>query len=461
MMGTNAPKGRRKLSRRLFAAFFLVSLFAFLIAAAAIVAVSWQVYEGDAEERLAHQAEATAEELHDETADQMKATLAATTLADTRITLVATDGSILYDTHADAASMGNHSEREEIVAARSGGDSVVLRRSETTGADTLYAAVAVDDERVVMRLSETRTSLLYYLRSLLAPLALAALLAMAVSALLARTITHKALSPLLSIDLNDPLRSGTYEEIEPLLARIDAQRVELVAQNEQLEKSVSIRREFTGNVSHEMKSPLQVIGGYAELIESGVASPEDAKRFASLIRNESESMRKLIDDVLLLSKLDEDVFGDFHQIDVSEVCLRTMGRLDSVARSQGVKVTASCPDGMVVRGSEALVDQMIHNLLENAIRYGDDLVEVRIAKTEDVVVITVSDNGTGIPEDLRERVFERFYRVDVSRSRDTGGTGLGLAIVKHAAEAMHGTVSVGDSELGGAMFTVTLDARLP
>ncbi|WP_350455539.1 sensor histidine kinase [Slackia heliotrinireducens] len=451
-------KNRKKLSSRLFAAFFLLSLVVFLAATTTVVAMSWMVYEGYAEERLVHQTETTAADLRGMDTEEMKAVLARTTLADTRITLVAPDGTILYDTDADPSTMANHADRKEISSARHGDEIVVHRRSATTGTDTVYAAVAVNDEDVVLRLAETRTSLPYYLRSLFAPLALAALLAAALSAVLARTITRKVVTPLLSVDLDEPLESEAYEEVEPLLSRIATQRSELIGQNEQLEKSMNMRKEFTGNISHEMKSPLQVIGGYAELIESGVAGPEDTKRFASLIRSESHAMRELIDDVLLLSKLDENAFGEPLPIDLSEVCLRAVARLENTTQAHGTEIRTDCPSGMLIFGSQALADQVVCNLLENAIRYGGGLVEVKVARCGENIELSVADNGPGIPDDQKERVFERFYRMDPSRSRETGGTGLGLAIVKHAAQTMGGTSYTEDSELGGARLCIRVPA---
>ena len=261
------------------------------------------------------------------------------------------------------------------------------------------------------------------------------------------------------MSLEDPLASEAYAEVEPLLDRIDVQRRELLEQNSELEQAVNVRREFTGNVSHEMKSPLQVIGGYAELIESGITSPEDTKRFAGLIRSEAQSMRTLIDDVLLLSKLDEGAGGGaLLEIDLASACERAIDRLEPAAAARKVHVRLKLQEGVVVLGSLTLVEQIVYNLVDNAIRYGKEhgevLVETYVAG--ELVKLVVSDDGAGIPPEARERVFERFYRVDTSRSRDMGGTGLGLAIVKHAAESMNGVVSVGKSVLGGARFEVSL-----
>ena len=299
---------------------------------------------------------------------------------------------------------------------------------------------------------------MYYIGGLLAPLSVAVLLAALLSALLSRAITRRITSPMLRVDLDAPLESRTYREIAPFLERIDAQRIEPVRQNEQLACAVEMRREFTGNVSHEMKSPLQVIGGYAELIEEGMASPDDARRFAGIIKSEAQSMRTLIDEVLTLSRLDEGATNDVRTIDVTELVSRVVGRLSSVADASGVEIAVDSSE-CSARCDEALLEQAVYNLVDNAVRYGNGRVEITARSDGEKVAITVSDDGEGILIDQRERVFERFYRVDASRSRSTGGTGLGLAIVKHAADAMGGCVFVGDSEMGGASFVLELPAQ--
>lgn len=449
---------RRALSPRLFASLFSLTLLSFLAAAFVVVTVSWSVYEGDAEKRLSSEAEEAAENVAGMNTQQAIEYLSSLILTDTRITLVAADGTVIYDSAVNAATMTNHGEREEIVAARKGDESAVLRESETTGTDTLYAAVLLDDGTTVLRLSETRTSLASFLGNLFAPLVLATLFAVALAAVFARIITSHATAPLLEVDLESPMHSDTYREIRPLLARMDAQRKELMSKNEQLENAMAMRREFTGNVSHEMKSPLQVIGGYAELIESGMTTEEDTRKFATLIRSESESMRVLIDDVLMLSRLDEGVDDDPCPIDIASICQRVVARLEPKAVASDAHITVDCEGPVCALGYELLAEQAIYNLVDNALRYGDGLVEVCVSSSNGLVRVTVSDNGPGVPEELRERIFERFYRLEASRSRSTGGTGLGLAIVKHAAEVMEGSVTVADSSLGGAAFTVTLVA---
>ena len=452
------PSPEKRLSTRLFSALFLMALFVVLGVTAAVVGISWTAYERDAESALMAQVSKNASELSGLSEEEMVTRLNLMTLAETRVTLVADDGRVLFDTHGTAESMANHGNREEIARARSDGNAITLRLSQTTGTDTLYAAAPVPGSGDVLRLSTTRASLASYLGGMMPALAIIMLLVVLLSLVMARIVTRRIAAPLVAIDPEHPLESDTYVEVAPQLDRIDAQKRKLVDQNRQLEQAVALRREFTGNVSHEMKSPLQVIGGYAELIENGIAEAEDVRRFAALIHGEAQSMRRLIDDVLTLSRLDETTQHEARPFDFGAVVARALDRLAPAAQGRGVHVSCSVFRVTEVLGSELLAEQVVYNLVDNAIRHGreDGMVEVCLAAHEKWAVLTVADDGEGIVPEVRDRVFERFYRVDASRSRETGGTGLGLAIVKHAAESMGGSAHVGDCALGGAMFTVML-----
>lgn len=447
---------RKSLSLRIFVMLFAVALLTFLATAAIVVYFSWTVYEGDAEQRLSSQVSASSQKIANKSQAEMTRILADERLAGTRITLVAPDGTVLYDSDVNAESMENHGDREEVNRAAEANESVVLRRSETTGTDTLYAACLVDDTGTVLRLSETRASLANYLGSLSVILAVAMFAAVALSLALARIATRLIIAPLLAVDLETPLESKTYREIDPLIQRIDTQRSELVAQNAQLEEAMQMRREFTGNVSHEMKSPLQIIGGYAELIEGGVTNEEDTRKFAGLIRSESQSMRALIDDVLMLSRLDERASTGLYAVNVARVCKDVIERLSHSAAEKGARIVFAGEDSLLALGANELLEQAVYNLLDNAIRHGGTSIEVMLLQVGEKIRVVISDNGPGIPSQYRTRIFERFYRIDASRSRDTGGTGLGLAIVKHAVESMGGVVFVEDSKLGGAAFIIEL-----
>ncbi len=449
---------RKTLAGRIFWVLFLFSLAVAVAATIAATALSFNVYERDAEQILLAQASSYAELIEDEHSEEaMAASLAELPFVETRCTLVAADGTVVFDNYADPASMDNHAQREEVSAAKESGKVAVMRRSETMGSDTLYAAALVRDG-IVVRLAETRTSLASFLGGLSWQLAATLVIIFLMSLLVAHGLTVLITRPLRELDLSHPLDNDAYQELQPLLQRVDAQRSELEEQNRELEQAVALRREFTGNVSHEMKSPLQVIGGYAELIESGMVAPEDVPRFAGLIRSESHAMRELIDDVLSLSRLDERAEGSRVPIDLEGLCRRSAQRLEAAASERGVSVRLLLRRDIEVLGDPAMIEQMVYNLVSNAIKYNREggLVLLQLESDGGSALISVEDEGPGIPEELRERVFERFFRIDASRSRDTGGTGLGLAIVKHVAESLGGSVTVGESHLGGAAFTVSL-----
>ena len=442
--------GRRSLMRRAFALFFAVSLAISALVGVVVTTASFFAYERDAEDLLLAQAQACASALEEQpNGEAMTIRLAETPFVETRATLVAADGTVLYDSYANPTSMENHSRRVEVVQARESGQACVMRRSETLGADSLYAAALVRDG-VVVRLAETRVSLASFLSRMAVPLLVVMAAAFLLSLLASRLITRAIVKPLHGIDLARPLDNNAYDELQPLLKRVDAQRT-------QLEKSMDLRREITANVSHEMKTPLQVIGGYAELMEEGLVTQEDVPRFSGIIRRESECMRGLIDDVLMLSRLEEDGI-DTERVPLAGACLRVVERLRPAAEGKGVSLLADLSDDAVVLGNPAIAEQMVYNLVDNAIKHSpeDGTVSVRIASSENAVTLFVTDEGPGVPDELKERVFERFFRADPSRSRETGGTGLGLAIVKHAAESMGGNVRVEDVPGGGAVFMVSL-----
>lgn len=449
---------RKSLAGRIFWVLFLFSLAVAVAATVAATALSFSVYERDAEQILLAQASSYAELIEDKRSeDAMAASLAELPFVETRCTLIAADGTVVFDNYADPASMDNHAQREEVSAAKESGKVAVMRRSETMGSDTLYAAALVRDG-IVVRLAETRTSLASFLGGLSWQLAATLVIIFLMSLLVAHGLTVLITRPLRKLDLSRPLDNDAYQELQPLLQRVDAQRSELEEQNRELEQAVALRREFTGNVSHEMKSPLQVIGGYAELMESGMVAPEDVPRFAGLIRSESQAMRELIDDVLSLSRLDERAEGSRVPIDLEGLCRRSAQRLEAAASERDVSVRLLLRRDIEVLGDPAMIEQMVYNLVSNAIKYNREggLVLLQLESDAGSALISVEDEGPGIPEELRERVFERFFRIDASRSRDTGGTGLGLAIVKHVAESQGGSVAVGKSHLGGAAFTVRL-----
>lgn len=390
-------------------------------------------------------------------------------LGDTRVTLVADDGTVLYDSDESPADMANHADRPEIAEALADGDGISERSSSTMGETMLYNAVRLDDGSVI-RLSKRQEGYISIFFTLLIPLlclgAVAALLAWAAASREAKAI----IAPLELVDLDHPKRNmeNAYQEMVPMLERIENQRQELKRQMRVLADNDRMRREFTANITHELKTPLTAISGYAELIGSGmVASEDDQRDFAMRIYKEAGRLTSLVNDILTLSNLDEaehsadaaaaSVLGTREPVDLPRMLDSVYQRLEGVAAKQGVLLTvSSCP--AVAEGVPRLLDELVYNLASNAIRYNKADGSVLLAcglNSDERPYIRVSDTGIGIAEEEREKIFERFYRVDKSRSKARGGTGLGLAIVKHAAVFHNAELNV-ESKLGeGTCITVT------
>ena len=390
-------------------------------------------------------------------------------LGDTRVTLVADDGTVLYDSDESPSDMANHADRPEIAEALADGDGISERSSSTMGETMLYNAVRLDDGSVI-RLSKRQEGYISIFFTLLIPLlclgAVAALLAWAAASREAKAI----IAPLELVDLDHPKRNmeNAYQEMVPMLERIENQRQELKRQMRVLADNDRMRREFTANITHELKTPLTAISGYAELIGSGmVASEDDQRDFAMRIYKEAGRLTSLVNEIQNLSNMDEaehsadaaaaSVLGTREPVDLPRMLDSVYQRLEGVAAKQGVLLTvSSCP--AVVEGVPRLLDELVYNLASNAIRYNKADGSVLLAcglNSDERPYIRVSDTGIGIAEEEREKIFERFYRVDKSRSKARGGTGLGLAIVKHAAVFHNAELNV-ESKLGeGTCITVT------
>ncbi|MCD8067993.1 MAG: ATP-binding protein, partial [Lachnospiraceae bacterium] len=270
--------------------------------------------------------------------------------------------------------------------------------------------------------------------------------------LLASVLTKSILQPMqtLADNLDKPQTVPAYEELQPFLETIQKQHMDLL-------ESAQMRQEFTANVSHELKTPLTVISGYAELIGSGMAQDEDARHFAREIHENAGRLLTLINDILELSKLDSTSPGmELEYVDLYPAAQACVDMLRMNAQKHKVALQLE-GESAVVPGNREMLEELIYNLCDNAIRYNKEngSVLVRVKNRVDTVVLSVQDTGIGIPKEHQSRVFERFYRVDKSRSRDTGGTGLGLAIVKHIV-SLHGAALELESEEGeGSLITVT------
>ena len=464
---------------------------------------------------------------------------------DNRITWVAQDGTVLYDNEADAASMENHADREEIQEALFGIQGTARRESATLSQLTIYVAHRLDDGSVI-RLAGSQSTVVHLLMAMAPPIVLILIVTLIFAAALSSRLTKRLVRPILELDLERPEDSEVYDELSPLLTRIRRQNDTIRAQMDQLrqqkqeftaltenmsegfllldakgrvlsyntgvlrllgaaapaeeasvltldrsdvfqqlveqvldgrrsqvrmeragrilqllgdpvlrdgetagavlvlldvterEQAEQMRREFTANVSHELKTPLTSISGMAEIMKDGLVKQEDVRGFAADIYQESQRLIRLVEDILHLSRLDEGGGGlERQEIDLLDLARTVEDRLQSTAKQHQVELELT-GDHAAVQGLPSVVEEMVYNLCDNAIKYNrpGGKAFVRVEDGADAVTVTVSDTGIGIPPEDRERVFERFYRVDKSHSKAIGGTGLGLSIVKHGA-ALH------------------------
>lgn len=500
------------------------------------------------------------------TADDPVPLLSALASPRLRITLVAHDGSVLFDSTADPALMDNHQGRPEIGQAFATGVGSRTRLSDTMGEECFYYAQRLDDD-TVLRVASYTSSVWAVTRRLIPRFVLMLLLLCAGSLFLASRMTRKIVRPLNDPDLEHPLENDAYEEIAPLLGRIhrqneglrermaelrsqrehlaaitasmaeglvvlddqltvlscnhsalrllgredlnpvehnllvlcreawvsdvarralDGQRAEqtethrgralrvlgspasdgcilLISDVTEQQESERMRREFTANVSHELKTPLTSISGYAELIETGMARPEDVGQFAHIIAAECSRLLALVDDILSLSRLDEGLVpAQGGPVGLLDVAREAAGRLEETARRRRVALSVE-GDEQVVCASRSMLLELVCNLCDNAVKYNRDggSVTVTVGRRENRPFVAVRDTGIGIPAEEQSRIFERFYRVDKSRSREVGGTGLGLAIVKHLAISLGADIGLQSAPGAGSTFTVTFPPESP
>lgn len=448
---TRGQEKRRKApSRPSLAWRFFIALSAIAaVAAIAVLVCSSLIYQSvtvdDAGRMLESECRVVRASLRGDDTDVMR--LAAFDSGDVRVTLVGTDGTVLYDNQNSVASMPNHADRPEIAEALADGTGSAERDSETSGYVSIYRAIRLANGNV-LRLAVDRDGAAAAVRHDLLLVCAVVLVIIAVCWAASRLVADRLVSPILAIDPAEPDAAVTYVEIEPLVERISEQV-------EELRGADLMRREFTSNVTHELKTPLSSISGASELIRDGIARPEDVPEFAGRIYDEAHHMTELVNDILTLSKLDESersgdasLLGAPEPVNLLHVAREVATRLAPVAEKTGVSITAA-GEACVVQGYPRLLDELVYNLCDNAIRYNHEggWVDVSVSLEDECPLLVVADSGSGIPAEQQAKVFERFYRGEQSRSRETGGTGLGLAIVKHAA-TLHGAALTLDSEPG-------------
>lgn len=362
---------------------------------------------------------------------------------DLRITLIGTDGEVLYESLLNKDEMDNHNERPEIIEAREKGEGEAVRYSATSGTHTFYYAERLQNGNV-LRIGRDSVSVNRIMVNTLVIVLVIALGILFVCMGISHYLTKKLVEPIEKLATNIMLvdENNVYEEIRPFVNTIKEQHINII-------NNAQLRQEFTANVSHELKTPLTAISGYAELIGNGMTGKEDTIRFSNEIHSNANRLLSLINDIIKLSELDEaDHQMEMERIDLYKLAENCVQMMQVTAEKQGIRLILQGESTMVM-ANKGLMDEVFYNLCSNAIRYNKPggSVTVTVGTKDEHPFLSVADTGIGIPKECQERVFERFYRVDKSRSKSTGGTGLGLAIVKHIV-AQHNAALYLDSELG-------------
>lgn len=369
-----------------------------------------------------------------------------------RITLVAKDGTVIADSQESANKLGNHLNRQEIQQAIKNGEATVTRHSDTQEKKVYYFAKQLDNGNI-LRVSAEAKSIGKFFSDYIIYIFLCIIVVIVAAVFVSMGITKSIVKPITqlgqSLDNIDKFKSD--EELKPLVNALLQQK----KKQKMLDKQ---KKQFTANVSHELKTPLTSIAGYAELIETGMAKPEDIKPFAGVIRKQALRLVNLSEDIIQLSQLEESDDEDmsFESVNLYEIAQRCVEALNINAINKCVTLNLTGEE-CYIRGKAQLVEELVYNLCDNAIRYNKENgnVTVTVTPLEKGASVSVKDTGIGIPKKYQERIFERFFRVDKSRSKATGGTGLGLAIVKHITQLHDAKLEISSEEGKGTEIIVT------
>jgi two-component system phosphate regulon sensor histidine kinase PhoR len=488
--------------------------------------------------------------------------------ASNRISLIDVDGTVLFDSKEDVSTLENHSDRPEFIKAVKDGEGTSVRYSETLREQTFYSAMRLDNGMVI-RVANTTDSALHMITTNIPVLCILALVILSIAMLIARWQTKNIIVPINNLDLETPLENDVYEELTPLLHRIEKQNREIenqwnninktteefnaitenmrealivisnkssilsmnkaaleilgVSREECIEKHIlnlsrnselqhtvetamngnpadtimtinnkyykvmanpvysdknltgcvilmlditerqraeQMRKEFSANVSHELKTPLMSISGYAEIIKNGLVKNEDIAEFSGRIYSEATRLTNLVEDIIKLSRLDENSkMFEFEEVNLLMLSEEIKERLASQAAKKNIELRV-IGENVKIKGVRQILDEMIYNLLDNAIKYNDEngKAGISVIKEHDNIILSVWDTGIGVPKEHQDRIFERFYRVDQSHSRETGGTGLGLSIVKHAAMYHNADIHIESEPSKGTKIIITFKA---
>lgn len=364
-----------------------------------------------------------------------------------RITLIDKDGNVKFDSNADVSEMNNHLNRPEIQQALNSGYGSYTRYSDTLKTEDYYYAMLLDDGNI-LRVSIAASSVFADFEKVIPIVAVILIILMFFAVIFSVILSGKILNPLKKMltQLDDPDITSdpkkVYPELVPIVKEIQVQR----------SKQENMRQEFTANVSHELKTPLTSISGYAEIIETGMAKGDDVTKFAGKIRHEAKRMLVLISDIIKLSKLDADEIDLTEDIDLSSIVDEVCEHLQDSADKLGIRIFRE-GSSEIFKGNSTEIYELVYNLVDNAIKYNRPNGSIKIALENKKLI--VADTGIGISEKDQKRMFERFYRADKSRSRATGGTGLGLSICKHVAEHHRAKILVESTLNVGTTFSIS------
>ncbi len=551
------------MTRKIFKSIFFVAAIAILASLMVTMVILYQYFVDVQDKHLSDELSLAAKAVETEGPDYINYFKK----SDFRLTLISKDGTVISDTKKDASKMKNHGKREEVKEALDEGYGTSSRYSSTMLQKTVYKAKKLNDGNVI-RISSNRATAGVIAMGIIQPGMIVILISLIISGLLAHRLSNRIVDPLNSLDLEHPLENNNYEELSPLLRKINSQHVEIRSQlkmleakknefhqitsqmrealilldgegrilsmnesafrlfdtgqdaigksfitnfrNHELSQAISSaneegyseihltlderiyqfnisrissfenddeggivilafditeqsnaekrRREFTANVSHELKTPLQSIIGSAELIENNLVKPSDTKKFISKIRTEADRLVILIDEIISLAKLDEGIDAVRTDVNILELAREACSSLNDSAKLKNVSISIDGEDVILHNSIRTLLKEAIYNLCDNAVKYNVEggNVKINISETMDNVIISIQDTGIGIPQGDQERVFERFYRSDKSHSRETGGTGLGLSIVKHAVAYHNGDITVKSEEGKGTEIILSL-----
>ena len=460
----NAKRRQAILADRVFGMLLAISVMSAGVATLASALLHQASIMAEAQSELGNECDVLASTL--DATDDAKRELSSIELGEMRATLVDPSGVVLFDSLVESGLLHDHINRPEIAEALATGSGSSVRASDTLGNVSIYQARRLKTG-AVLRLSVDRAGIWSILLGDLGILGAMLVALVLLSWVASRRLAASLVAPILQIDVAHLDREAPYEELQPLTARLADQQAELLAQMEDLKRADAMRLEFTANVTHELKTPIASIMGASELLRDGFVLEDDVPGFAARINSEAQRLTALVNDILTLSRLDEservrslEGFGTAETVDLQTVVRDVAERMAARADAAGVTLIVEGAS-TAVEGFPRIIDELVANLCSNAIRYNRPGGSVRlwVGTREGRPTVVVSDTGIGIPLEAQGKVFERFYRVEASRSRASGGTGLGLAIVKHAATLHGADVELESTPGEGTTITVSFPAQ--